>query len=139
VDRFQNAGTYLLTDSMGSRRFIHLKEVDKQGYGIIFNHPDGKVMISGKGFSAGELPSQAACCELFLYLLKSPDRHINNRELPPSSYSKNKSQMLGKVIRPFVKKVEEELQTGLPIEVTGGLHDYQVMFGHTDIAVALLS
>jgi hypothetical protein len=52
------------------------------------------------------------------HILLSEKGKVHNRELPASSYSKTKSDLLGKLASPLKKVVAEHFQKELPLDVS---------------------
>jgi len=69
--------------------------------GVTFDLIKRKVLVQGKKITHKILCSQSATIEIMLYLLAHEDEFIPNRLLPASAYSKNKNEMISKILLPL--------------------------------------
>ncbi|HCY20802.1 TPA: hypothetical protein DIC40_02940 [Patescibacteria group bacterium] len=68
---------------------------------------NNRIYLEGQKLTSQDLHSQSATIEILKMLLENPGKEINNKNLPLSSYSKNKNDMLGKIVGPLLSLVEE--------------------------------
>lgn len=84
-----------------------------------------KVFFKWKKSTYKDLRSQSSTVEILLYLIKNQERVVYNSELPPSSYSKNKNEMLWKIIYPLVTFMENNW-LDIEIECEWNLYDFHL-------------
>lgn len=83
--------------------------------GLLLDMVDNRIYINGKKVTSDDLFSQSATIEILTVLIANLGNDIPNKNLPSSSYSKNKNEMLGKIVLPLVELVEKELGEKLPL------------------------
>jgi hypothetical protein len=98
---------------------------------IIIDTLSKKILIGGEKVTSDELPSQQTAVQILELLLANPDKDISNKELPSSSYSKNKNEMLGKIILPLLRIVKSKLGEDLPIICKWSLSDFYIKIWST--------
>lgn len=80
-----------------------------------------------------EIKSRNTTIELLVILLSKGI--VSNQDLPASTYAKNRGEMQSKIIRPFVKIVEERLGEILPLSTRGSNSDFAVELESTNIII----
>lgn len=98
----------------------------KEDQGIVLDKVYGKIYVKGKKLTHKDLRSQSGTVEIISLLFDRSGDYIHNSELPISSYSKNKNEMLGKIILPFKALVKEHFDTDIGLECTWSIYDFQV-------------
>jgi hypothetical protein len=84
---------------------------------LVFDTIHKKIYINKEPVSHDDIVTQSATVEMMEKVCR-PNHHIHgtsNKELPASSYSKNKNEMTGKIIIPLQKLVEKKYQKKLPL------------------------
>jgi hypothetical protein len=71
-------------------------------------------------------------------LVKNINQEIPNKNLPISTYSKNKNDMTWKVVLPIVKLVNEKLWKQLNLTCRWGLYDYVVKLGSSQVSIWII-
>lgn len=94
---------------------------------MIFDAISRKIYFRGERLTSKEVPSQNAASDLFERLIESMGEEISNASLPASSYSKNRNEMVSKVISPLSKFVRERFRSDLPIRCVGSLTDFRIV------------
>jgi hypothetical protein len=100
---------------------------------------NNKIYLDGKKLTSQDLHSQSATIEILKMLLENPDKDIPNRELPTSSYSKNKNDMIGKIVMPLISLVEKKTGKRLPLICKGSLYDFTIKLQDSDIEMTILN
>jgi hypothetical protein len=72
-------------------------------------------------------------------LLENPGKDISNKQLPISSYSKNKNDMLGKIVIPLLSLIEKKTKKKLPLICKGSLYDFTMRLDNSDIEMTILN
>jgi len=53
--------------------------------------------------------------DILKILIENSGKDISNKDFPISSYSKNKNDMLGKIVLPLIELIEKETGKKLPL------------------------
>ena len=104
---------------------------------IIIDSLEQKIYINGQKLTSHDLHSQSATVELLLFLLTKDSQRINNSELPQSTYSRNKNQLVSKIISPLKKVIKTKLWIELKILCKWSLYDFALYFSITDTAITV--
>jgi len=88
----------------------------KQTKGITFDAINKKIYINGENITHKDLFTQSATVEIIEILFNNKGHYITNKELPPSSYSKNKNDMTGKIILPLQQLMEKKFKQKLTLK-----------------------
>lgn len=76
---------------------------------------NNKIYINGRKLTSEDLHSQTGTVDILKILMENIGKDISNKELPVSSYSKNKNDMLGKIVIPLIELIEKETGKKLPL------------------------
>lgn len=106
---------------------------------ILLDKINNKIYINWKRPSSKEIPSQTATIEVLSILIENIWKEISNKDLPKSSYSKNKNDMIGKIVVPLISLVEKKTKKKLPLICVGSLYDYVMRLEQTDIEINIVS
>lgn len=88
-------------------------------FDILCNTVTMKITLRGHSLSSKELHSQSATIEVLRYLLHHQWEVISSKDLPPSSYTKVKNDMQGKIIGPLQAALMKYLGKKLNLTLTG--------------------
>jgi len=83
--------------------------------GILIDMVNNKMYINGRKLTSEDLHSQTATVDILKILIENSGKDISNKEFSISSYSKNKNDMLGKIIIPLIELIEKETGKKLPL------------------------
>lgn len=114
---------------IGSHNEILLKEIS----GIILDKVYSKVYIQWQKITHKELVSQSATTEIITKLIQNKWNYVHSSEFPVSSYSKNKNEMLGKIVVPFMNLMKNMFSAQVHIDCIGGMYDFQVKIHDHDL------
>jgi hypothetical protein len=98
-----------------------------------------KIYLDGEKLTSQDLHSQSATIEIMKYLMQHLGKDIPNKELPLSSYSKNKNEMVSKIVIPLLDLVEKKTKKKLPLICKGSLYDFYMKLNPSDIEIAIIS
>lgn len=112
--------------------------LENQKKWLLLDTMNNKIYLDGKKLTSQDLHSQSATIEILKMLLENPGKDISNKELPISSYSKNKNDMLGKIVLPLLSLVEEKTWKKLPLVCKGSLYDFTIKLNNSDIEMTIL-
>jgi len=127
---FENENMY--QESTDYHHILQSKE------GLLLDSIDNKIYLFGQKLTSKTLRSQSATIELFKILLKNIDNEIENDELPSSSYSKNKNEMLWKIILPLRNIIQEKVGKKLDIQCHGSLWKFAIQLKKSPIKIQLI-
>lgn len=91
--------------------------------GITFDLIKRKILLNGQKINHKVLCSQSATIEIFLYLFDHLNEFIPNRVLPASAYSRNKNEMISKIILPLQTLLQKNYADQLEVVCTGTMFD----------------
>lgn len=107
-------------------------------YDILLDKIHDKVFMQGLKVSSLDLHSQKTTVEILSQLVENRGERISNKDLPPSSYAKNKNDMIGKVFTPFVRMIKSKLGKDIKLECKGSLSTFSMMLDLDDVYIAVL-
>jgi hypothetical protein len=93
--------------------------LEKAGNAIVFDTIDGKIYINNEISNHKEIRTQSGTVEIIKVLFENMGAYVNNAQLPASSYSKNKNEIVGKIILPLQELLQKKFNEKLDIECTG--------------------
>lgn len=93
---------------------------------IILDSINKKIYINWKKLTSKEILSQTSTIEILEKLLYNIGIDVRNNEFGYSSYSKNKNEMLWKIILPLNRLIERQYWKKLPIVCSGSMTEYYV-------------
>jgi len=86
-----------------------------KGQDILLDCTNNKLYVNDKKVTSEELHSQTTTIDVLQMLMKHIGKDVHNKQLPASSYSKNKNTMLSKIVIPFIKLTKKELKKDFPL------------------------
>ncbi|MFA7298860.1 MAG: hypothetical protein WC010_04420 [Candidatus Absconditabacterales bacterium] len=116
----------------------HRKLLDQIDNSIVFDAIDGKIYINNEPTNHHEIITQSGTIEIIRKLIENPGEYINNSRFPPSSYSKNKNEMVGKVIGPLQELVQKTFHEKLELKCSGNIVDFDLCLNPNNINIHLL-
>lgn len=109
----------------------HSDAITRQTENLILDNVHKKVYYKWEKLTHKHLRSQSATVEILTILIKAQWASVHNTDFPISSYSKNKNEMIGKIIQPL-ELLMKEVGYSLTISCTWTLHNFYVMLGEGD-------
>lgn len=106
---------------------------------LLLDNIEKKIYINWRKLTSDDLCSQSSTVELMTYLIKNIDKSVKNSDLPVSSYSKNKNDMLGKIILPLIKLTKLELGYEIPITCQWWLTEFVVKLSSFEDNIYVIS
>ena len=76
--------------------------------GILLDMVNNKIYINGRKLTSEDIHSQTATVDILKILIENSGKDVSNKEFSVSSYSKNKNDMLGKIVIPLIELIERE-------------------------------
>ncbi len=124
---YVSADNVLLYTPDGACRVVnHSATLVEYKDGVMLDNVHKKVYLYGKKVTHKELRSQSATVEILDVLIDHVGEHVHNSQFPASSYSKNKNEMLGKIILPFKTLMKKEFDCDIQMSCTGSIYDFHV-------------
>ena len=102
---------------------------------IVLDEKDRKLYVGGRKSSSQNIQSQSMAVELLSLLLDRQGERVANSELPPSSYAKNKGDLLNKVLNPLKKLVLKRLGKELPLRCEGKTHEFKLLLEPSELSI----
>lgn len=106
---------------------------------LLLDTLNNKIYLNWEKLTSQDLHSQSATIEILKMLLENPGKDIHNKELPLSSYSKNKNDMIGKIVAPLLSLIETRIWKKLPLICKGSLYDFTIRLNNSDIEMIVLT
>ncbi|EKE26781.1 MAG: hypothetical protein ACD_4C00144G0007 [uncultured bacterium (gcode 4)] len=97
-----------------------------------------KIYVNWEKLTSNELLSQSTTIELLSILIEKSGEDIPNKTLSSSSYSKNKNEMLWKIVTPLVRLIKNKLWKELPLICKWSLNDFYIKLNSSDVTISLL-
>lgn len=105
---------------------------------IIFDVVHKKIYIDGERLGHKDVRSQLWTVEIMEVLFDNMWKPVHNKSFPVSSYSKNKNEMLGKIITPLQEIIKERTWEDLHIKCGGNIYDFYTTLEYTSIPIAII-
>ena len=116
----------------------HKKIIENLPDGIIFDTIDQKIYIDGEKVTHDDIPTQSGTIEIMDILSNNLGKSIHNKKFSPSSYSKNKNEMTGKIIIPLQKLIKKRCNKQLDLTCTGAVTDFEIILKKSPIDIYLI-
>jgi len=114
------------------------KTINSSFDGLLLDAINGKIYLNGEKLTSKEIHSQTTTIDILEKLMENPWRDISNDELSVSSYSKNKNEMLGKIVLPLIKFLEKETWKKLPLICKWSIYDFYIKLNPTTIPITII-
>lgn len=105
---------------------------------IVLDTINMKIYAFGQKVTSKELHSQFGTIEMLLTTLEHLGNDVSNKQLPISSYSKSKNDMVWKIILPLTRFVKEKLNKELPIECYWGMYEYYLRLKKSNVRFGVM-
>jgi len=106
---------------------------------ILLDMLNNKIYINGRKLTSEDLHSQTGTVDILRILIENIGKDISNKDFPVSSYSKNKNDMLGKIVLPLIELIEKETGKKLPLICKWSIYDFYLKLNPSDIDIAVIS
>lgn len=97
-----------------------------------------KIYIDGEGVNSKEILSQQLTIDLIERFISGWRDEIHASELPSSSYTQNKNEMMSKIVHPLIRTVMKRLGKNMRINCYGSTVDFTVRFEEIDVDIRTL-
>lgn len=102
---------------------------------LLIDAIDRKIYYNGEKLTSKDIPSQSTTVDVLDILVENIGKDISNDQFPASSYIKNKNEMLGKIIIPLIRFVEEKTNTEFPLICKWSIGDFCLKLNSTDLRI----
>ena len=106
---------------------------------FLLDTTEGKIFANGVRVSSKQLHSQSSTIDILSILLKKPGESIHNKELPLSSYTKDRNQFSGKIVGPMKQLIKQTTWDTIQREISWKLYDFHTRFDPDNVRFGLLS
>lgn len=148
IEQFVNGGVFskyvqknqvLYTNTLGESYIATPDEIlKKESAGVIIDLISKKICVNGIRLTSKEVPAQSTTSEVLAMLIERMGQDISNKELPASSYSSNKNDMLGKITLPIMRIIRETYKEELPLSCTGGIGEFYLRLNPTTVRMGVM-
>jgi hypothetical protein len=83
--------------------------------------------------------SQSATAEILSQFILNSKTSVSCKDLPTSSYTKNKNEMINKVINPFIKIVQDKLKRSISIHCSGTINNFLLEIELKEIKIGVIT
>jgi len=97
-----------------------------------------KIYFNWKKLTSKDIPSQNTTIEVLLKLIDNTEKDISNKEFSVSSYSKNKNEMLWKIVIPLINFVEKNTKEKLALICKWSLNDFYLKLWKINLNIWLI-
>lgn len=105
---------------------------------ISFDLLKKKMLVNWEKINHKKICSQSATIEIMLYLFNHLWESIPNHKLPASTYSKNKNEMISKIILPLQQLISKQFGEQLEIQCSGTLYERTICLKNKPSCIHLL-
>ena len=107
--------------------------------GLLLDTLHNKIYLDGERLTSQELHSQSATIEVMRVLIANLGKDMVNTDLPPSSYSKNKNEMMSKIVLPLLDLIERRTGKKLPLICKWSLYTFYMKLNKSDIEIVVVN
>lgn len=105
---------------------------------IIIDQISRKVFVNWEKLTSKDIPSQATTADVLWELVANIWKEIPNNVFESSSYSKNKNDMIGKIIIPLTKLTKKYFDKEIDIVCKGSLIEFYMILQEEDIEIGVI-
>ena len=105
---------------------------------IVLDYISKKLYINWEKITSKQIHSQSTTVDIIWILLENIWKSVSNEHFPISSYSKNKNEMLWKIVLPFVKLIEDKTWKKISLTCKWTLREYYLKLSELDIPISVM-
>lgn len=102
---------------------------------LLFDLINNKIYLEWVKLTSKDIHSQTTTIEVVILLLDNIWKEISNKDLLVSSYSRNKNEMVWKIILPFLKLIENKTWYKLNIECKWSIGSYFLKISNINLQI----
>ncbi len=134
--KYVDKNKFVFNSNKGDNYIWDYNEIlEKEKDWLLFDMINSKIYFFWEKLTSKDTPSQNGTIEVITKLLENIWEEISNKEFSSSSYSKNKNEMLWKIILPLIRLVEEKTKEQLPIICKWGLTNFYVKMWNINLKI----
>jgi len=97
-----------------------------------------KIYLDWEKLNSKQIHSQNTTIDILEILLSRLGDDVSNSELPKSSYSTNKNEMLWKIVLPLLKIIEERKKIKMAFICKGSLSDFYMKLKSSELEINII-
>ncbi len=97
-----------------------------------------KIYLDWEKLTSKQIHSQNTTIDILEILLKNIWKDISNKDLPKSSYTSNKNEMLWKIVLPLLKLIEKDKKIKFPLICKWSLWDFYMKLKLSDLEINII-
>lgn len=130
---YAQEGNVTFSDTAGTTYFGDYDAImEEEKDCILLDTLRSRISIKGNRLTSKDIHSQNTTIDMLKILMENIGKEVPNSKLPVSTYSKNKNEILGKVILPIRKLSKEYFGKEIPLVCSGGITDYYLRLEKDD-------
>lgn len=132
-------GTMIYKNNQGDSYMDEYRTIlERETTGLLIDAVERKIYFNGEKLTSKDIPSQSTTVDVLEMLVEHSDEDINNSRFPSSSYVKNKNEMLGKIVIPLVKFIQEKTGIELPLVCKGSIGEFYLKLNSTELRIGIV-
>jgi len=136
---FVSKGNFVLKSEMGTRIIRDITHLEKNmPMGLTLDLVNRKMYLDGEKLTSKDLHSQSTTIDVLEILLANLSQEVSSTLLPISSYSSSKNEMLGKIIFPLLKLIEEKKGVKFPLICRGNMTHFSLKLSQSPLKINLI-
>lgn len=109
--------------------------VSNENKWLLFDMINNKIYLEWIKLTSKDIHSQTTTIEIVTKLLENKWKEVSNKDLLLSSYSKNKNEMVWKIILPFLKLIEKKTWYKLDIVCKWGITYFYLLMNDNNLNI----
>ncbi len=112
--------------------------IEKETDCLLIDAIGRKLYFNWVKLTSKELPSQTTSVDVLEILFDTDCEDVTNAEFPTSSYTKNKNEMLGKIVLPLIKFMEEKTGQKFPLICKWSITEFYMKLGKSKTSIGII-
>ena len=129
------ADGYLIKNSGSQEVLKKYNSPELSKWRLLVDQIARKIYIDGEKVSSKEIYSQQLTIDLLEKFINQGSGEIRASDLPSSSYTQNKSEMMSKILSPLMRTVNRRLWSNLRVKCSGSVVDFVIQFEEVDLDI----
>lgn len=105
---------------------------------LLLDAVNNKIHLNWQKLTSQDLHSQTATIDIMKVLIENFWTDVSNKNLPLSSYSKNKNDMIWKIVIPLIELIEKRTWKKLPLICKWSIYDFYLKLNKSEIDIAVI-
>lgn len=129
---------FIKTNSGENKTGDYNEIISSEKEGLLLDTIKNKMYRNWIKLNSKDIPSQTTTINILDKLLDNIERDVSNKEFEISSYSKNKNEMLGKIVIPLIEFIEKKSQHKLPLICKWSIYDFYLKLNPINIRISVI-